>query len=68
MSMLLYSCVCAKQGGRIKETRGQTPVMWFLTSSTPDGGRVGEGERQRVREARRERRLEQILPPTDNTR
>lgn len=68
MSMLLYSCVCAKQGRRIKETWGQTPVMWFLTSSTPDEGRVGKGERQCVREARWERRLEQILPPTDNTR
>lgn len=63
MGMLLYSCVCAKRGGRIKETGGQTPVMWSLTSSTPDGGREGEGEK--TREGRRERRSEQILPPTD---
>lgn len=55
MGMLLYSCVCAKQGGRIKDTGGQTPVMWSLTSSTPDGERGGEGERQSTGEGRRER-------------
>lgn len=67
MGMLLYSCVCAKLGGRIKETEGQTPVMWSVTSSTPDGGRKGEAERESTREGRRERRFEQILPPTDRT-
>lgn len=36
MGMLLYSCVCAKLRGGIKGTGGQTPVMWSLTSSSPD--------------------------------
>lgn len=35
-------CVCAKLVGGSKETWGQKPVMWFLNSSTPDGGREGE--------------------------
>lgn len=33
------TAVCAKQGGRIKVSGGQTPLMWSLTSSTPDGER-----------------------------
>ena len=57
MGMLLYSCVCAKLGGRIKETGGQTPVMWSLTSSTPDVGRAGEGGRQIAKEGLGERQF-----------
>lgn len=45
MSALLYGCVSAKRSGRIKGSAGQTPVMWFLTSSTPDGERA-EDQRQ----------------------
>lgn len=61
-----WACCCTaayvpSYGGRIKETEGQTPVMWSLTSSTPDGGK----ERERLRKIDRAReREEQILPPT----
>lgn len=61
-------CLCAWQteGGRIKETEGQTSVTWSLTSSTPDGGsEEDEVGRQRTGEGRMDERLEQILPPTD---
>lgn len=58
-------CVCAKLGREDQRVWGQTSVMWSLTSSTPDGGREDEGERQSAGEGRREKRFEQILPPTD---
>lgn len=68
--VLLCVCVCARasqaEGGRIKETEGQTSVTWSLTSSTPDGGsEEDEVGRQRTGEGRMDERLEQILPPTD---
>lgn len=63
-----WACCCtavrvpSKAGGS-KRLKGRTPVMWSLTSSTPDGGRADEGERERTRE----RRSEETLRPTDRT-
>lgn len=56
MDMLLYSCECMpSRGGTIKEPAGQTPEMWSLTSSTPDGERQGEREWELTEEAERKR-------------
>lgn len=49
--------VCANLGGEIKKTGVQTPVMWSLTSSTPDGGRGSEAERQSIKEGNREKKF-----------
>lgn len=64
MGMLLYSCVYAKLGGRIKESGGQTPWMKSLTSSTPHRGRVKDRAQWN---GGREKRFGHILPPTDKT-